>query len=152
MQNPRTSTSPTSSRLNLKQVKTIKAGSSDPTVIALCDAIERLHSRLSERSRERKDVLVLVYGDGYSETYAEEGVSVRYLGLPRGTDVHDNWHLIDKLPLIHRNLVNCSSPVANFHAASCPNRQSLAFVSETVDAIRLLNELKGVPGKGNGAV
>lgn len=93
-----------------------------------------------------------MYGDGYSEAYAEEGVSVRYLGLPRGTDVHDNWHLIDKLPLIHRNLVNYSSPVANFHAASCPTRQSLAFVSETVDALRLLNDLKGVPGKGNGAV
>lgn len=131
-------------QITLKEVKAIKAGSSDPTIHRLCDAIERLFLRLSAKNTDPKYALIAVYGDGYTECYADDGVNVRYVLFPANTDRLDdiNEPIIKGLPKVYQPLIDYTNPIATSNAKGCPTRSSMALTAIYRDSFEALNEVK----------
>ena len=141
-------------QITLRRVREIRESSQDPTVNELCDAVERLYARLSAKNSDPKYALVAIYGDGYTECYADEGVKVRYVLFPAHTDRLDecNDPIIHGLPWVYRGLIEGTNPVATDHAKGCPTRSSLALAAIYRDSIESLNEVAKLCSKGDGAV
>ena len=131
-------------QVTLSEVKAIKAGSKDPTIHRLCEAIERLHSRLTNRLTDPKYALIAVYGDGYTECYADEGVNVRYVLFPANTDRLDdiNEPIIKGLPKVYQPLIDYTNPVATSNAKGCPTRSSMALTAIYRDSFEALDQVK----------